>query len=76
MASETIYYTTSTLFVKATWRNGSAFGFDRLTVPKGCRFESCGGHFFFSLAIIQSFENFLFTYNAIVLFFLVRAIKL
>src|ERR1700676_4721926 len=28
----------------ATWRNGSAFGFDCLTVPKGCRFESCGGH--------------------------------
>lgn len=29
----------------ATWRNGSAFGFDCPTVPKGCRFESCGGHF-------------------------------
>ena len=27
----------------ATWRNGSAFGFDCPTVPKGCRFESCGG---------------------------------
>ena len=39
----------------ATWRNGSAFGFDRrrlsspslgLGAPKGCRFESCGGHLF------------------------------
>ena len=35
----------------ATWRNGSAFGFDRLTVPKGCRFESCGGHSFFHFHI-------------------------
>ena len=39
----------------ATWRNGSAFGFDCLRLrsqrafqkaPKGCRFESCGGHTF------------------------------
>ncbi len=45
-SSKAMYYTTAMLFVKATWRNGSAFGFDCLTVPKGCRFESCGGHFF------------------------------
>ena len=31
--------------LRATWRNGSAFGFDCPTVPKGCRFESCGGQF-------------------------------
>ena len=34
----------SNIIYVATWRNGSAFGFDRPTVPKGCRFESCGGH--------------------------------
>ena len=59
--------------VKATWRNGSAFGFDRLTVPKGCRFESCGGHFFPPLTIIQSIEPFLLPITTVLpcnLFFL------
>ena len=35
----------NSLNLRATWRNGSAFGFDCPTVPKGCRFESCGGQF-------------------------------
>ena len=41
----------------ATWRNGSAFGFDRPTVPKGCRFESCGGHFFKFHSLCDSHDH-------------------
>ena len=44
--------TTIKLFM-ATWRNGSAFGFDRPTVPKGCRFESCGGHDIFKFVFLS-----------------------
>lgn len=38
----------------ATWRNGSAFDFDCLSLSKGCRFESCGGHYILSLHLLYA----------------------